>query len=74
LVLYVSKGKPTTYRTRGFIGAKTGNWKLKRGLIILESAHPVYLIMPEENILLFTNAKWKLLQGDEDFGFTLNRK
>ena len=74
LVLYASKGKPTTYITRGSIGTKTGNWKLKKGMIILESVQPVYFIMPEENILLFTDAKWKLLQGDEDFGFTLNRK
>lgn len=74
LVLYASKGKPTTYRTQGSIGTKTGNWKLKKSMIMLESKQPLYFIMPAENILLFTDAKWNLLQGDEDFGYTLNRK
>ena len=74
LVLYTSKGKPTTYRTRGNIMPATGSWKIKNNMIILEARHPVYLIAPDENILLFTDAKWNLLQGDEDFGYTLNRE
>jgi hypothetical protein len=74
LILYTSKGKPTTYRTRGNIAPATGTWKIKNNMIILEAEHPVYFIMPDENILLFTDAKWNLLQGDEDFGYTLNRK
>ncbi len=74
LVLYASKGKPTTYKTRGNVAPRTGTWKIKKGMIILEAEHPVYFIMPVDNILLFTDAKWNLLQGDEDFGYTLNRK
>ncbi len=75
LVLYASKGKPTTYRTRGTINPRTGNWKIKDGMILLESGeHPVYFIMADENILLFSDTKWNLFQGDEDFGYTLNRK
>lgn len=75
LVLYSVKGKPSTYRARGYVNPVTGTWKFKNGMIILEAVNnPVYLIMPDENILLFTDAKWNLLQGDEDFGYTLNRK
>ena len=72
--MYASKGKPTTYKTRGNVAPRTGTWKIKKGMIILEAEHPVYFIMPDDNILLFTDAKWNLLQGDEDFGYTLNRK
>lgn len=74
LVLYASNGKPTRYRTRGNIMPATGTWKFKNNMIILEAKHPLYLIAADENILLFTDAKWNLLQGDEDFGYTLNRK
>jgi hypothetical protein len=58
LILYASKGKPTTYRTRGTIIPETGKWKIKDGMILLESGeHPVYFIMADENILLFTDTK-----------------
>jgi hypothetical protein len=74
LVLYTANGKPSTYRTRGNIMPAKGTWKRKNGMIILEAPHPVYFISPDENILLFTDAKWNLLQGDLDFGYALNRE
>jgi hypothetical protein len=74
LVLYTANGKHASYRTTGNIMPAKGTWRMKNGLIILDAKPEVYFIMPDENILLFTDAKWNLLQGDEDFGYTLNRK
>ncbi|HUS00816.1 MAG TPA: hypothetical protein VMY77_03775 [Chitinophagaceae bacterium] len=79
VVLYAAKGKPTTYKTRGtaFRNAepKTGKWYFKNGMGWIDGGdHRLYFIMPGENIILFTDAKWNLLQGDLDFGYTLNRK
>jgi hypothetical protein len=75
LVLYSSNGKPTTYNAWRHIQPGTGTWKINNGMIILGSGeHPVYFIMPDENIILFTDAKGNLLQGNKDFGYTLNQK
>jgi hypothetical protein len=79
IVLYSSNGKPTTYKTRGtaFRNAepKTGKWYFKNGMTILDGGdQKLYFIIPDNNILLFTDEKWNLLIGDEDFGYTLSRK
>ena len=79
IVLYAANGKATTYKTRGtaFRNAepKTGKWYYKNGMGWIDGGnHRLYFIMPDENIIMFTDEKWKLLQGDEDFGYTLNRK
>ena len=80
VVLYTANGKPTSYKTRGtaFRDAepKTGKWYFKNGMGWMDgsSSQRLYFIIPDDNILLFTDAKWNLLQGDEDFGYTLNRK
>ncbi len=69
----------TTYRnTKG----RKGDWKIisgKNGRIIyqLNDEHEkglIYLLKLDENILVFTDADGKLLTGDEDFSYTLNRK
>jgi hypothetical protein len=80
IVLYTVNGKPAAYKTRGtaFKDAepKTGRWYFKNGMGWLDGGdhQRLYFIIPDNNILLFTDAKWNLLQGDEDFGYTLNRK
>ena len=79
MVLYTANGKPTTYKTRGtaFRNAepKTGKWYFKNGMVWLDGGDQrLYFIIPDENVILFTDAKWNLLTGDEDFGYTLNRK
>ncbi|HUS01546.1 MAG TPA: hypothetical protein VMY77_07460, partial [Chitinophagaceae bacterium] len=79
IVLYTSNGKPTTYKTRGtaFRNAepKTGKWYFKNGMGWIDGGdHRLYFIMPDDNIILFTDAKWNLLQGDLEFGYALNRK
>jgi len=79
IILYAPNGKPATYKTRGtaFRNAepKTGRWYFKNGMGWIDGGdHRLYFIMPDDNIILFTDAKWNLLQGDEDFGYTLNRE
>lgn len=88
LALYVDPGKKDTgsYNIYGNRWTKAnparGNWKSspgKNGSIIYflyDSAGNVFsrLLQPGENILLFTDLQGKLLVGDEDFSYTLNRK
>ncbi len=88
IILCSSAGKnqPTHYKIRGTPwykeGGKTGNWKItqgKQGRIIYQLNDDkengfVYLLKLDEHILVFTDAEGKLLVGDEDFSYTLNRK
>jgi hypothetical protein len=84
IVLFASKdGETGTYRLRGTLfrsAAKTGDWKkiLVNDHIIyqlnLGEKDTLYLISPDKNILLFTDPEGKLLVGNEDFSYTLNRK
>src|SRR5205814_10602212 len=68
----------TPYRKAG---GKKGNWKLitgKDGRIIYQLNDDngrgfLFLLKLDENILVFTDAGGKLLVGDKDFSFTLNR-
>lgn len=61
---------------------KTGSWKItrtKNNQVIYQLNDEkgnafIYLSKADENILLFTNAAGKLLVGNEDFSYTLNRK
>lgn len=61
--------------------AKTGNWKIstgKDGRVIYRLNDDkengfIYLLKLDEHILVFTDAQGKLLVGDEDFSYTLNR-
>jgi hypothetical protein len=69
----------TAYRNEG---GRTGNWKLikdQNGRIIYQLNDDkgngfIYLRKLDENILVFTTVEGKLLTGDEDFSYTLNRK
>lgn len=82
----VQKNKPGTYKVYGTpyrkAGGKTGNWKIiagKNGRIIYQLNDDkgngfLYLLKLDENILVFTDAQEKLLVGDEDFSYTLNRR
>ena len=79
IVLYAANGRATTYKTRGTAfrngEPKTGKWYFKDGMGWIDGGdHRLYFIIPDENIILFTDAKWNLLQGDEDFGYALSRK
>lgn len=63
-------------------GGKTGNWKLitgPKGQTIYQLDHEngngfLYLLKLDENILVFTDDRRKLLVGDEDFSYTLNSR
>jgi len=86
IVLYrPATGSTGTYKVLGTAyrsqGEKTGNWKTvmgKNGRIVYqlhdnkENAF-LYLLKLDENILVFTDSQGKLLVGDEDFSYTLNR-
>lgn len=66
----------TPYRNAG---GKTGNWKIiagKNGRIIYQLAddkNALYLLKLDEHILIFTDADGKLLAGNEDFSYTINK-
>ena len=82
----VQKNEPRAYKMFGTpwrqAGGKTGNWKIingKNGRIIYQLNDDngngfLYLLKIDENIVAFTDADGKLLVGDEDFSYTLNRK
>jgi hypothetical protein len=88
VVLYANaqKNKPGTYKIYGTpyrsAGGRTGNWKIiagKNGRIIYQLNDDkgngfLYLLKLDEHILVFTDAHQKLLVGNEDFSYTLNRK
>lgn len=88
IIFYSKPGKnePFTYRIFGTPWRKengiTGTWKIingKDGRITYQLNDEkgkafLYLLKPDENILLFTDSNGKLLVGDEDFSYTLNRK
>ena len=69
----------TTWRQKS---PKTGNWKIitaKDGRITYQlndekGEKLLYLLKLDENIVIFTDASGKLLVGDEDFSYTLNRR
>ena len=78
------KNEPTTFKVYGTPyrkeGFKPGTWKIvtSNGRIFYylydKSGKPyLYLEKADENILLFADASGKLLTGDEDFSYTLNR-
>jgi hypothetical protein len=87
IVLYgdTKKNEATTYKVFGTpyrkAGGKTGTWKITMGRnnrIIYQLNDDdgkgfIYLLKADEHILLFTDAGDKLLVGNEDFSFTLNR-
>ncbi|HEY6502964.1 MAG TPA: hypothetical protein VIZ28_03225 [Chitinophagaceae bacterium] len=78
--------EPTTYKVYGTNWRKqgnlTGNWKVITG----GDGHIMYqlnddagkpfitLLKTDDNILVFTGEHGKLLVGDEDFSYTLNRR
>jgi hypothetical protein len=87
IVFYANAGKnePGGYKVYGTTwrknGPRTGSWKIitgKNGRIVYQlnddnSKAFLYLLKLDENILVFTDADGKLLVGDEDFSYTLNR-
>lgn len=76
---------PTTYRAVSAPwrnrGGKRGSWKIVRdahgGVIyqLLDEDNTVFvsLLKADDNVLLFTDGKGRLLVGNEDFSYTLNR-
>ena len=88
IVLYANaeKNKPCNYRVLGTTwrkeGGRTGKWKIiagKNGRIIYQLNDDkgngfMYLLKLDENVLGFTDTNGKLLVGDEDFSYTLNRR
>jgi hypothetical protein len=87
IVFYVdpANGQPTTFLTEGIPRfrntMKEGKWKIvqgKEGKVIYQLQYPgkstfIYLLVANENVLYFTDADGRLLVGDEDFSYALNR-
>ncbi|MCW3105868.1 MAG: hypothetical protein JWQ09_374 [Segetibacter sp.] len=87
IVLYgnAKENKPTTYKVFGTPwrkeGGRQGNWQIinshdERIVYQLNDETGkgfLYLLKADENILLFTDSDGKLLTGNEDFSFTLNK-
>ncbi len=69
----------TPYRSEG---VKTGTWRIntgKNGRTIYQLNDKagkafLYLLKLDEHVLVFTDAEGKLLVGDEDFSYTMNRR
>jgi hypothetical protein len=88
VILYAdaAKDEPAGYKIIGTAWrtqeGKKGDWKIingKNGRTIYQLNDEngkglVYLLKLDENILVFTGANGKLLVGDKDFSYTLNRK
>ncbi|HRI20237.1 MAG TPA: hypothetical protein PLA68_04765 [Panacibacter sp.] len=80
------RNEPTTYKLYGTPyrneGGRKGNWKIitgNDGRIIYQLNDDsgngfLYLLKLDEHILVFTDAAGKLLAGNEDFSYTLNRR
>ena len=80
--------KPTTYQLRGTsTGHKivTGKWSVIYGaeidpqaivyqLIPDEPGEPIYLLKGDDNVLFFLDRQKKLLVGNDEFSYTLNRR
>ena len=68
----------TTYRKEG---GRKGHWQIMHGkdnriiyrLNDEQEKAFIYLVKADDNILLFTDASGKVLAGDHDFGYTLNK-
>ena len=87
IVLYAGaeKNMPGHYKVLGTPwrkeGGKTGNWKIitgKNGTIIYQLNDDkgkgfLYLLKLDEGVLVFTDKDGKLLVGDKDFSYTLNK-
>ena len=88
IILYVPQEKNTKgnykilgtpYRT---VGGRIGKWEMitgKNGRTIYQLYDEkgndlLYLLKVDENILVFTDTNGKLLVGNEDFSYTLNRE
>jgi hypothetical protein len=89
IVFYGRNNEPAGFKILGTRwrkeGGITGNWKIskgKNGGIIYQLNYGLsdgkgngvlYLMKLDEGVLIFTDANGKLLVGDEDFSYTLNR-
>jgi hypothetical protein len=88
IILYAGNenSKTGTYRVFGTpyrsSNGKTGNWKIitgKNDRVIYQMNDDngngfLYLLKLDEHILVFTDAQGKLLTGNKDFSYTLNRR
>jgi len=85
IVLYADAktNKPATYYIKGTAvrhNGKTGTWTMnteKDGRIIYklhsDNNEVLHLLKIDDNILVFTDQQGKLLVGDEDFSYSLNK-
>ena len=81
-------GNPTTYSLLGFVYKKedprTGAWHITKGTktnpeaIVYQLDQPgrksLFLQKGDDNVLFFLDDEKRLLVGNRDFGYTLNRK
>lgn len=88
IIMYanMATNEPGTYKVLGTPyhkeGGRTGHWKIvtgKNGRTIYQLNDEkgnimLYLLKLDEHVLVFTDASGKLLTGDEDFSYTLNRR
>lgn len=89
LMLFVDSltGTPGTYSLIGFVYKKnnprTGNWQISKGTFTdpgamvyqlnMDGGAPIFLQVLDNNILYFLDKEKKLLVGNRDFSYTLNR-
>jgi hypothetical protein len=90
LILYKDSltGAPAGYEMTGFVYKKQspriGEWKMIKGFVsdtdavvveLVGSGRPsLYLLKADENVLFFLDENKKLMVGNRDFSYTLNRK
>jgi hypothetical protein len=87
VVLYANPAtnEPTTYHLNGTYnrqGGKTGIWKIITGkdgrmiyqLMLEKKNESIYFLKLTKDILVFTDKEGKLLVGDKNFSYTLNRR
>ena len=81
-------GAPTTYEIRRTLSRDkvlTGKWSITKGtpddpsaivyqLVPTDPAEPIYLMKADENVLFFLDNDKRLLVGNQDFSYTLDRK
>jgi hypothetical protein len=83
-----ASGNPGTYELIGFVHKKenpaVGKWRILRGTatdknaivyqIDLQGKEPLFLLKADDNILFFLDKEKRLMVGNKDFSYTLNRK
>jgi hypothetical protein len=84
-LVYLYKTNPAassgTYKIRSTVGSYAGQWKLKddgNGKVIyslnLNNGNTLHLLHVDKNIVYILDGKERLMVGDHDFSYSLNRR